>query len=328
MGVSVRASSDGDIVPLPVASIRARSRPWAVIAVWAWESALSLLGAVPAVALVRATYGRHPQGDAPLWDPGALPLLGLLSRETNGVRAATTSAAFVLLLASVVGLVPMAALMISMATATRDGRAIGGPRAVDGALRALRPLALLLAILWLAQGVVVAIALLLGEGTQSLANRSVGDALAQQMAIGLGAVVLAVAVAIGLVHDLARAAMIRFGLGTMSALVAGTTALWRAPVAVSWSWLWRALASVVPIAAVSLLADRIGGRSGLALVVLAVLHQSVILSRVALRSSWLAKAMRTVRDVGRIGYGEVDGADPSELDRPTGPGRYLEASDR
>jgi hypothetical protein len=56
----------------------------------------------------------------------------------------------------------------------------------------------------------------------------------------------------------------------------------------------------------------------------------VILSRVALRASWLAKAMRTVEDVSRIGYGEDEGAEPSdgaEPDRPTGPG-YLEASDR
>ncbi len=321
------APSDDDVVPLPAASIRARSRPWAVIGVWAWESALSLLGTAAAVALVRATYGRHPLGDAPLWDPGSLPLLGLLSREANGVRAATTSAALVLLVASVVGLVPMAALMIAISTSTRDGRAIGGPRAVEGALRAFRPLALLLAVLWLAQGVVVAVALLLGEGTQSWASRPLGDALAQQMAIGLGGLILAAAVALGLVHDLARAAVIRFGAGTMSALTAGTKALWRAPIALTWSWTWRALASVVPIVAVSLLADRIGGRGGIALVVLAALHQSVILSRVALRASWLAKAMRTVEDVGRIAYGE-DGSDPSEPDGPTGAGRYLEASDR
>jgi hypothetical protein len=324
----VRSPTDEDVVALPGSSIRARSRPWAVIGVWAWESAVSVLGSVPAVALVRAAYGRHPEGDAPLWDPGALPLLGLLSREANGVRAATTSAAFVLLLASVAGLVPMAALMVSMSRATRDGRAIGGPRTLEGALRAFRPLALLLAMLSLAQGAVVAVALLLGEGTQSWASRSLGEALAQQTAIGIGAVLLVPAVALGLVHDLARAAVIRFGVGTMSALTAGTRALWRAPIAVSWSWGWRALASVVPIVAVSLLADRIGGRGGVALVVLAAIHQSVILSRVALRASWLAKAMRTVEDVSRITFGEEDGPDPGEPERPARPSHYLEASDR
>lgn len=323
----MRTPADEDIVVLPGSSIRARSRPWAVVGVWAWESAISVVGSVPAVALVRAAYGRHPAGDAPLWDPGSLPLLGLLSREANGVRAATTSAAFVLLLASVAGLVPMAALMVSMSRTTRDGRAIGGPRTFEGALRAFRPLALLLAMLWLAQGVVVAVALLLGEGTQSWASRSLGEALAQRTAIGIGAVLLVPALALGIIHDLARAAVVRFGVGTMSALTAGTRALWRAPIAVGWSWGWRALAAVVPIVAVSLLADRIGGRGGVALVVLAALHQSVILSRVALRASWLAKAMRTVEDVSRIADGDENGPDRGEPERPARLS-YLEASER
>jgi hypothetical protein len=327
----VSVFAEDAIIPLPAASIRARSRPWAVVGVWAWESALSLLGSVPAVALVRAAYGRHPQGDAPLWDPGSLPLLGLLSREANGVRAATASAALVLLLASVAGLVPMAALMISISTSTPEGRAIGGPRTIEGALRVFRPLALLLGGVGVAQGVVVALALLLGEGTQSWTSPSLGEALGQQIAIGLGAVILALAVALGLVHDLARAAVIRFAVGPIGALTAGTRALRRAPIAVSWSWLWRALASVVPIAAVSLLADRIGGRGGIALIVLAALHQAVILSRVALRASWLAKAMRTVEDIGPIAYGEAEGADPSEHGAPRRPpdrGGYLEARER
>jgi hypothetical protein len=84
----------------------------------------------------------------------------------------------------------------------------------------------------------------------------------------------------------------------------------------------------VPIVAVALLADRIGGRGGVALVVLAALHQSVILSRVALRASWLAKAMRSVEDVGRIALGEEDGSDPGDPERAARPSHYLEASDR
>ena len=80
----------------------------------------------------------------------------------------------------------------------------------------------------------------------------------------------------------------------MSALALGARALRRAPIAVGWSWTWRAVASLAPVVAVALLADRIGGRGGIALLVLAVLHQCVVLSRVALRASWLAKAMRTV----------------------------------
>jgi hypothetical protein len=290
----VNVAAREDVIPLTRSSIHARSRPWAVLGVWAWDSALSLVGSVPAIALVRAAYGRHPDADAPLWAPGSLPLLGLLSRETNGVRAATATAAVVLLFGAVAGLVPLSALIISMSTATREGHGIGGSRTIERALRVLRPLAALLVVVSLAQGVVAATAFLLGEGAQSLAIRSLGEAFAQQLAVGVGGAVLLAAVALGVAQDLARAAVIRCGLGAMSALTLGVRALGRAPIAIGWSWAWRALAGVAPVVAVSLLADRIGGRGGVALIVLAVLHQSVILSRVALRASWLAKAIRLI----------------------------------
>ncbi len=309
-----------DIIPLPTSSIHARSRPRAIIGVWAWESSLALLGCAPAVALVRAAYGRHSEGDAPLWRPGSLPLLGLLSREANGVRAATTTAALTLLLATVAGLVPLAALMFSISRSTLDGRAIGGARSVDGALRMFRPLALLLGVVGVGQGLVVGAAFLLGESALSWTHVSLGEARAQQLAIALGAAVLLGAVALGVVHDLARAAVIRFELRAMPALAVGARALRRRPIAVGWSWTWRLIASLTPLVAVALLADRIGGRGGIALIVLALLHQSVILSRVALRASWLAKAMRTVDGVAASetleGKGTLD-------DRG-----HLEASDR
>ena len=283
-----------DVRPLATSSIHARSRPWAVVGVWAWESALAVVGSAPAVALARATYGRHPDADAPLWAPGSLPLLGLLSQETNGIRAASTTATLVLLLGAVVGLLPMASLMVSMSTATREGRRIGLPRTLEHALRVFRPLAALLVLISILQGVAAATAFLLGESTQSWTNSSLGEALAQQLAIGVGATVLLGAVALGVAQDLARAAVIRLGLGAMSALTLSVRALRRKPIAVGWSWAWRGLASLAPVLGVALLASRIGGRGGTALLVLALLHQCVILSRVALRASWLAKAMRLV----------------------------------
>ena len=132
------------IVRRPTAALHARSRPWAVLGMWAWETALSFIATLPAVALVRAAYGRHPDGDASLWAPGALPLLGLLSREANGIRASTTTAAFMLLVAAVAGLVPVAALMISISTAGRDGRSAGASLVLEAAVRTFRPFAILL----------------------------------------------------------------------------------------------------------------------------------------------------------------------------------------
>jgi hypothetical protein len=56
----------------------------------------------------------------------------------------------------------------------------------------------------------------------------------------------------------------------------------------------------VPLVFGALLSNRIGGRGGAALVTLFVLHQLVVGARVALRASWMARAMRAV-DAARLG---------------------------
>jgi hypothetical protein len=48
------------------------------------------------------------------------------------------------------------------------------------------------------------------------------------------------------------------------------------------------------VLAIAAVATRIGGRGGLPLFLLAILHQGVVLSRVAIHLSWLASALRSV----------------------------------
>src|SRR6185312_10415570 len=98
-----------------------------------------------------ATYGKHPSGDAPLWAPGALPLLGLLAREAAAVRAALGTAGAVLAASAVAGLVPLAALMAAMAYRSDGGRSIGGARAVYVALASFKRFAFLLVAVGLGQ---------------------------------------------------------------------------------------------------------------------------------------------------------------------------------
>jgi hypothetical protein len=283
-----------DIVALDAASVRARSRPRALLGMWAYESLLALLGAWPAAALVRSAYGRNPQGDAALWDPGALPLLGLLAREANGVRAALGEAAVILIVGAFIGLVPLAALMASMAHATTDGGRIGAARAIERAVRALRPFVRLLVIVAIGQGLILLLAFLLGEGMEGWTRGPFGEARSQQAAIALGGAVAVFALALALVHDLGRAVVIRRGLHAVHALSVGTGIFRRAPLALGWAWGWRAMASLVPVGLVGVLAGMLGGRGGVALLGLAALHQGVVFTRVALRASWLARALRAV----------------------------------
>jgi hypothetical protein len=220
--------------------------------------------------------------------------MGFLSHEAGGMRAALGAASCVLAIAAVAGLIPMAALMVSLAYATRDGRGIGAARTLAAAVRAFRPLAVLLALMVLLQGLVLGLAVLLAVGTEAWTHGLLGEARAQETAIVLFAILGLGVAALAVVHDLARAAVVRRGLGAMHALFVGAEAFRRAPAPIAWSWAWRSALSLGIVAAVALVADRLGGQGGIALVGLALLHQGVALSRVALRGSWLARALRSV----------------------------------
>ncbi len=121
-----------------------------------------------------------------------------------------------------------------------------------------------------------------------------GEARAEQLQGLVLALFLVAASAIGVAHDLARAAVVRFDVPGTRAVVLGSRTLRLAPLPLWWSWAWRALASVAPVVAVATVAGRLGARGAAALFFLFVLHQSVVLARVALRASWLAKALRAV----------------------------------
>jgi hypothetical protein len=74
----------------------------------------------------------------------------------------------------------------------------------------------------------------------------------------------------------------------------------RGAVAVVWSWAWRGGVGAALLVVGSVVAERFGGQGGGALVALAVVHQSIVVARVALRASWLAKALRAVDNAHRV----------------------------
>jgi len=279
---------------LPNHAMRARRCVAPVAALWAWDAALGAALAWPFVSIVRAAYGAHPHADGVLWDPGALPLLDLLVRRLPALGSLIAHSAVVTIFALALGLLPSAAILVCVGFATRDAKTPGLRRALPLAVAATGPFALLLVITLVLQGTIVAAA----ATAASLANQGVspkyGDIWAQTIAlVVLAAGLLATAFA-GVVEDVARASVVRFGVGAGAALRAALTTVRRAPLTLFWSWAWRALSSLVPVAFGALLAGRVGGRGGTALVVLGVIHQLVIAVRAALRASWLARAMRAV----------------------------------
>jgi hypothetical protein len=279
-----------ELVLLVPQAMRARRHPRAIAAIWAWQTVLALLASGPTAGLARAALG----GDEALWTPGAHALLDWLWHDIHGLRALLNGAEIVLVLAAVAGLVPMAALMAALAYARRDRHAASFAQSVAAGSRAFPAMALLLLLVGLLQGLVVLAGAVIAGAVEGWAHASLGEARAQQLESVVFLLFLAAASQIGVMHDLARAAVVRFRVTGIRALGVGAQTLGRSPVVLWWSWAWRALASVAPVLAAAAVAGKIGGHGGVDLVFLLALHQSVIVVRVALRASWLARALRAV----------------------------------
>jgi hypothetical protein len=285
---------DDALVLVTTPSMRARRHPRAVVAMWAWQTVVAALVAWPAAGLASAAWGGDVHGDGALWAPGGHALLDWLWHDADGLRSWLHGALLTFALGALAGLVPVGALMTCLAYATRDRRAAGFARSIAAGLRAFGPMLVLLVVAGLAQAVVVVAGAVLAHGVEEWTHVSLGEARAQQLEGLVILVVLGFASILGVIHDLASAAVVRFHVRGMRALVLGARA-WRAsPLHSWWSWAWRAACGVAPVLVAGAAAGRLGGRGGVALVFLFVLHQAVVLARVALRTSWLARALRGV----------------------------------
>jgi hypothetical protein len=275
-------------------SMHARRRPWAIAGVWAWETAFALVVSWPAAALVRGAYGSHPRGDAALWSPGGLDLADLAVHELHAIGALAWTAIGCAAVAAIAGLWPMAALMTSIAHATRERRAPGLARVAPTAVRSFRPMLFVLVLTTIVQAALAVGAAIGTASLQSWLTPKVGEAPGQ----AIGAVVLVLGLlfvwGVGVAQDLARASVVRFKISGLRAFAFGWRAFWRNKRTAYWSWAWRALASWVPVAIAAFVAGCLGGCGGRSLIALAALHQLVVYARVALRASWLARALRMV----------------------------------
>jgi hypothetical protein len=296
---------------LPNDAMRARYCPRAIVAFWAWEAVLGAALAWPFASIVRSTYGSHPHGDLVLWEPGGLALLDLVVRRTPVLGALVAHGVIVLLFAAVLGLVPAAALLASLAFSTAEGKRPSLREALALAMDAALPSASVFAVAVVFDVSLGAAALAGATLADEGFSRAFGDVAADGIALSFIVLCAAAGAAAGVLQELARAAVVRFGVGARDGLRTALRALTITPTALLWSWGWRALASLVPLALGGLLAERLGGLGGGGLVALWVLHQLIVLVRVALRASWLARAMRAVdaveTDRRRTGVGTFIG---------------------
>jgi hypothetical protein len=262
---------------------------------FAYRALAALAIATPVSLLAGSAVGAYPRGDAVLFDPGALLLteLGRVTRLAAPALAAQLGVG--VLLAAVLGLLPLAALIV----------ALGRPGPLSAALVAGRvaaavgPLALLWGIACVSQVSAAGLVLLAGgklAGALGLAQPA--DDLAF---LAVAAAALLAAFAVAVLHDLARVASVHEERRFYAAASRALSVAAAAPFSAVWACAWRATLALAAIACAAWLAHRIGSATSGRVALSFALHNAGIAAAAFLRASWLAAALRLlerVRDRG------------------------------
>jgi hypothetical protein len=255
------------------------------------RAAAGLVLAAPITAAVAATgIGAFPEGDRLLFEPGGLLLVEAARSSLNLVAPLTSSTIAVVAIASVALSLPQALLWTAAAEVTPEpfmtfvGRA--GTRVPS--LLALLGLGLLSQVLAGTLGLTVA-----GFLRNGMANPIDGDL----WALGVVSLTCLAVLALGIVRDVASAAVacgadnarqaLRFGAATILCAPGTTCRRWLGPAALG-------LALVGAVAAASGVLDV--ARPGTPrLVAVLVLHQGVLVALSFCRAAWFVAAVRLVR---------------------------------
>ncbi len=278
-------------------AMRARRRPIAVLAYYIYQLVLSLVIAWPISRGLAHAFGGHPRGDSVLFDDGGWALLALRSAWERVSPTFFGLIAIVAVLGAIVGLLPLSALLTSLSHATPDTRAPRPRHLAPYVVATFGPLTYLLALGVALELALCAVALwTFGAVSEAMKTRT-SDPRADQLAALACFVVLLFAAAACVIHDLARAGLVRFRTGTFGAIRVALRTFRRMPLRVLWSWAWRGMVSIAIVIAVAAILPRFASGAA-SLVAIALLHQLVAISRTALRASWLARALRSVDSAG------------------------------
>jgi hypothetical protein len=278
---------------IPMGPVSPLRRVRAVTVYFLAHLAAALLLALPAVALVAGTgIGRFPEGDRLLFQPGGLLLAEIARTIAPAVSSSIASARVSGALLFVVLLVPHAALLVSLSRTEREPENVVWGRAIGH----LPVLLLLSGLAFFAQAIVLFGAVTVGTRIRGAMTGGAARSadLAFLAVIGLG---LLLALALGLVRDLGRAAVVRDSLKAKAALRVGLMTFARAPGRALFRWAAPAavgLALVLLGAALASLFDvsRPGTwRIGL----VAMAHQAIAYALCWCRAFWLSATLGLVK---------------------------------
>ena len=270
--------------------IFARRRPVAIAMLWLFELVAAFVIATPVHAWARAIWARHPDGDAVLFRPGGLALVDWVSLSEPTTLGIVIRISVVLILLFLV-VSPIATGAVVASLATRGGKPL------HAGMSAFFPLLAIDLFFGLIEGGILGAGYALSSHLDHSMQHAYGDErafLGRLVFFGLFAVIAA---AVGVVADLMRVAVARdVALGNMRGLLKRglRTALLTARAKIGHAlggWALRAAGSAVLVLVGASLSDRIDVNR---VWTLFLLHQLTIAGRAALRTSWLAHALRLV----------------------------------
>jgi hypothetical protein len=286
---------------------RVRERPLAVGVYLGFAALVGLAWSAPLAAALGAAVGAYPRGDAELFDPGGVLLLEA-ARRLRDVMPAIGAAWLVL---AVVAL-PLGVVVLAFCIAQLG--VPGDPRPSSSLVRAVRsvPTLVLVQLVALVGGALVIALVMLGGG--SIVRTSWPEApprdIARWSLIGIAFVLVS---AIGVVHDLARAAAVTGPTKTYAALRAALLTARRRPGRAAWSYTWRALLGLVSMGVAASVGVHIGKVAPGAVVAMALVHQVGVAAMGWLRLSWLAEAARLVAPEVAAPAAEVSAGPAAEV---------------
>lgn len=289
---------EDDLEPVPASEMRARRHPLAIGAMFLYELAAGYVIAAPVHAWARSAFGGHPYGDETLFRPGGYALLNWL--DTDGSELAIVfRTTWMLLLVFALGSNLVTAGVVAT-LATRGGKRLSNALRVGAS--SFFPILAAGVVFGAIQGFFLGLGFFLSSGLDHKLQASYGDERAWVARLALFAVFCVFVLASGVAGDLARVTIARdiaqgtaekpLREGIVTAMRTARRKMGRAMLA----WGWRAAISTALVGVGALLGDLTSGRAGGPLWLLFFAHQGIVFARAALRTSWLANALRLVDD--------------------------------
>lgn len=275
---------------------RCLERRRALVALWLLQSGVGVVLALPWWAGVAFhETARHPRGDSPLFEAGALLFGDLALGLAPQLGSMATGTFLLLLVGSVLWLVPRAAFIESLHAPPHQPIAVAAGRGV----RRFPAFVLVTGAISLTQLLVLFFTLSLAASAASTFVDSLGERGSDQLAAGVLLLGLLLIASLGIVRDLGFCHAVSQDGSGLTSLIRALSVFVARPATSLFAWAAHAIwgASTVLAAAwlVGLIDVSQPGAWRLALVL--AVHQLALLVLTLLRGAWLSRALSLSRPV-------------------------------